>query len=55
MDKSSLQECSEDVVLEKHAKGKEKLMSGQQAIDAIRKRVSLALAQPENECSFECS
>ena len=44
-----LQQCSEDVVLEKYAKEKEQQLSGDQAIDAIRKRVAHALAKPEKQ------
>ena len=42
-----LQTVSQDTLLEKYAKGKEKLLPGHQAIDAIRQRVGLALAKPE--------
>lgn len=42
-----LQTVSQDTIIEKYAKGKEKLLPGDQAIDSIRKRVGLALAKPE--------
>src|SRR5690554_5842424 len=42
-----LQHVSEDVLLEKYAKGHEQQMDGNQATDAIRKRVAKALAAPE--------
>lgn len=45
--KLSLQPCSEEVLLEKYAKDQEKLMPGEQAIDAIRRRVDKALASVE--------
>ncbi len=49
MNTQQLQEVSEEVLLEKYAKGDEKRLSGDQATDAIRKRVSKALAVPEKE------
>ncbi len=44
----NIQTVSSDVLSEKYCKGTEKLLPGDQAIDAIRKRVALALAQNEN-------
>lgn len=50
--KHSLQQCSEEVLLEKYAKGQEKLMPGDQAIDSIRRRVAKALASVEADPSL---
>ncbi|MFC1334858.1 MAG: adenosylcobalamin-dependent ribonucleoside-diphosphate reductase [gamma proteobacterium symbiont of Clathrolucina costata] len=44
-----LQIVSEEVILEKYAKGKEKTLSGHQIPDGIRKRVAAALAAPEKD------
>lgn len=47
-----LQFVSEEVLLEKYAKGHEQAMDGLQATDAIRKRVAHALAVPEKDSSL---
>jgi len=54
MNELPLQPISEEITLEKYAKGNEKLLTGHQSTDAIRKRVAKALAAPESDtCSWE--
>lgn len=52
MKKLPLQIVSEEVLLEKYAKGREQELFGDQATDAIRERVAKALATPEEDPSL---
>ncbi len=47
--KRSLQLASEEIILEKYAKGNERSLSGQALIDAIQRRIARALAVPEKD------